>query len=65
VTFDDTGIGSLTVNLSNNYLSAASVTVNSAFDYVVSGNGSIAGLENSTNRQRPFEINNANSTRGT
>lgn len=43
VTFDDTGIGSLTVNLSNNYLSAASVTVNSGFDYVMSGNGSIAG----------------------
>jgi autotransporter-associated beta strand protein len=43
VTFDDTGIGSLTVNLSNNFLSAASVTVNSSFDYVMSGNGSIAG----------------------
>jgi autotransporter-associated beta strand protein len=43
VTFDDTGIGSLTVNLSNNFLSAASVTVNSAFDYVMSGNGAIAG----------------------
>lgn len=46
VTFDDTGIGSLTVNLSNNYLSAASVTVNSAFDYVLSGSGSFAGPGN-------------------
>jgi autotransporter-associated beta strand protein len=44
VTFDDAGIGNLTVNLSNNFLSAASVTVNSAFDYVMSGTGSIAGL---------------------
>jgi autotransporter-associated beta strand protein len=44
VTFDDTGIGSLTVNLSNNFLSVASVTVNSSFDYVMNGNGSIAGL---------------------
>jgi autotransporter-associated beta strand protein len=44
VTFDDTGIGNLTVNLSNNFLSAASVTVNSSSDYVMSGNGSIAGL---------------------
>jgi autotransporter-associated beta strand protein len=43
VTFDDTGIGSLSVNLSNNFLSAASVTVNSGSDYVMSGNGSIAG----------------------
>jgi autotransporter-associated beta strand protein len=43
VTFDDTGIGNLTVNLSNNFLSAASVTVNSAFDYIFSGNGSFAG----------------------
>jgi autotransporter-associated beta strand protein len=43
VTFDDTGLGNLTVNLSNNFLSAASVTVNSIYDYVVSGTGSFAG----------------------
>ncbi len=65
VTFDDTGIGSLTVNLSNNFLSAASVTVNSAFDYVISGNGSIAGLgELDYIGSGHLRINNANSYSG-
>lgn len=65
VTFDDTGVGSLTVNLSNNFLSAASVTVNSGFDYVMSGGGSIAGLgELDYIGSGHLRINNANTYSG-
>jgi autotransporter-associated beta strand protein len=65
VTFDDTGIGSLTVNLSNNYLSAASVTVNSSFDYVMGGSGNFAGLGKLDYiGGGHFRINNANSYSG-
>ncbi|MGB8367822.1 MAG: beta strand repeat-containing protein [Limisphaerales bacterium] len=46
VTFDDTpgsGLGYTTVNLTGNYLSAQSVTVNSTLNYTFTGSGSIAG----------------------
>ncbi|MGD0260071.1 MAG: autotransporter-associated beta strand repeat-containing protein [Verrucomicrobiota bacterium] len=46
VTFNDTGIANLTVNLAGSFLSAASVTVNTSVrgnDYVFSGSGGFAG----------------------
>ena len=42
VTFNDTGAGGF-VELTGSYLSAASVTVNSAYHYTFEGSGSIAG----------------------
>lgn len=44
VTFDDTGAANGLVTLSGPYLSASTVTVNSAADYVFQGSGSFAGL---------------------
>lgn len=44
VTFDDTGAANGLVTLSGPYLSASTMTVNSASDYVFQGSGSFAGL---------------------
>ncbi|HEV2434527.1 MAG TPA: autotransporter-associated beta strand repeat-containing protein [Verrucomicrobiae bacterium] len=43
VTFNDTGLGNAIVSLNNQYLSAASVTVNSSSGYTFTGSGSFAG----------------------
>ena len=43
VTFNDTGLANSVVTLNGQYLSAASVTVNSSSGYQLTGSGSIAG----------------------
>jgi uncharacterized repeat protein (TIGR01451 family) len=64
VTFDDTGAGG-TVPLVGSYLSASSVTVNAAYNYIFNGSGSFAGpgklIYTGANQ---FEIQNANTYSG-
>jgi autotransporter-associated beta strand protein len=44
VTFDDTGAANSAINLTNTFLSAPTVTVNSSSEYDFNGSGSFAGL---------------------
>src|ERR1035437_10330141 len=65
VTFDDTGANNTTVTLTGSYLSAASVTVNSVYNYLFQGTGSFAGPGSLVYKGSGLlTMNNANSYSG-